>query len=316
MQAKQKKRQEDLLDIVNEIGQRFLKMVAMGSLVGSLFALSPVGKMVLNLVQEERYTDYEGRGDIVARMNDALRLKGDKICSYSLPFDDDSKLNVRMEYICGPRGGGGKLRILVYLDQEDWRSSRGLDLVDLWLFSTEETRLSTKVYEVNYDKSRNLATYVSVDEIMHEADYIVEEFKDKGYTLLKVFKIKKKDLDTFLRAKGIIEKISDYQLKEKVIEMGNIIAGDHVWPNGIKYLGYGKFDLDLFLEGKVKRAPKCLDIEIIEGEQSIVGWALKAVSRDYIVKEFLGGSTTQRVKSNAFYFGPLDMKTITGNKNK
>lgn len=249
--------------------------------------------------------EYEGRGDIVARMNDALKLKGQKICGYRLPFDDGSNLNVRAEYICGPRGGSGKLRVLIYLDKEDWTSSKGLDVVDLWLFSTEETELSKKIYEVNLNKLTNKATYVPVSEVLHEVDYIVEEFKEKGYALLKVFKIKKTDINTFLKTKGVIDRISDYQLKETVIEMGNIVAGDHVWPNELKYHGYGKIlDLDLFLEGKVKRAPKCLDIEISRGENSIVGWALKAVSRDYKVEKY----GTRRVKSEAFYFGPLNMK--------
>ncbi|MGB9707899.1 MAG: hypothetical protein ACPLXC_01035 [Candidatus Pacearchaeota archaeon] len=279
--------------------REFLKILGLGT----------IGLLAKPLMTFGQNYGYKGKGDIETRMNDALKLKGEKICGYTLPFDDSSELNVRMEYICGPRGGSGKLRALAYLGEDDWKNSKGLDQVIFWFFSIDETEISKKVYEVNLDKVKNEAIYSSAAEVMHEVDYIIEELKGKGYAMLKVLKIDKKDVEEFLRLKGIVDRISEYQLRRTITEMGNTIAGDHVWPNEVEYHGYGVFDIDIFMDKKVRRAPKLVEFEISRGESSIVGWALKAISRDYKVH----ARGNDRINSKAVYCAPLDMRTLTGN---
>lgn len=305
------------MSLEKEVTRReFLKTGAVG--IGMVW--SKIFEKIFPFVAySEKLDGVEEFGENIDKiMNIALKSKGQKLCSYKLPFDDGSNFNIRFEYIYG-RSGSGKLRALVWLDEREWYSDKGLDEVSLWLYSTEETNISKKVYEVNINKADKLVNYWPAEEAKFIVDYIIETFKGKGYFLLKkAFKIEKKDINDFLSVKGIVKLMSEEALKQKIYMMGTLIAEDHVWSNEIAYKGYGRFDSDLFskgpiVRGEVYRAPKAVDIEIFEGEASIVGWALLVKSRNYIKhKDF---RDYKRVHSFGGFFAPLNMKKYLNKGN-
>lgn len=258
-------------------------------------------------------------GDIISdkidsRMKDVLKPKGDIITKYNYPFDDGSKINLRFEYLCGPRGGSGALRVLFYLDEDEWHSFKGIDKIRFWIYSLNRTLLSKDVYEVNANFQDSKATNMPLEYVMFEGDYIFENILEKPlYTALGKIKIKKSDIAAIFNIKKTLEDVFDYQTKQEIIENGNLIAKDHVWFNEIGYGGYGKiFDKDLFLE-RPSRAPKAVDYIIKQGEASILGWGFHAISRSYKDVNFLEGNLgRKRVNSEVKGCAPLDMKHIVG----
>ncbi len=291
---------------VDDSKRRFLKFMLYGA--GALVA-ARVLKPVELLAQDEC-----NGVPVDVLMTNALKYKGDLLNSYDLPFGN-GRLNVRMEYICGPRGGSGKLRVVTYLPKNDWCNTKGLDKVKFWFYSTEETNLSKKIYEVNLNKYYDLATNLPIQEITNIGEEIIQKLKGKAYALLKIFKINKEDINQLLDLKELVDIISEDRMKQYVAQMGNLIAKDHVWLNRVTYDGYGGstfFDLNLFSDGKVLRAPKLVDIEIWEGEGSFVGLGLSATYRKYVKSpDFKRGYEKETGK--AALFAPLDMKTLLKN---
>ena len=243
-------------------------------------------------------------------MTTAIGQKGESLGAPNTVFDDGSKLNIRFEYLCGPRGGSGKLRALFYLEREDWFNIKGLDNVRVWFFSKEETNVSKKVYEVNRNNCLNTVTYMPAEYVMHEGDRMVEESKGVGWAMLKKIRINKKTITDIFSTKQALDDVQDYALKQRIVEMGNLVIGDHVWLTEINYHGYGGFDDNLFRDQKVTRAPKLVEMEIWTGEEAVMGFGLVAKTRWY-EQYNLGPITGNRRKtSDATCFAPLNVKKL------
>jgi hypothetical protein len=247
----------------------------------------------------------------------ALKLNGLEVCKYSLPFDNkiDEKLNVRTEYSRGPRGGSGALRFLVYLDEENFFTNKGLYEVRIFFYSTHETNMSRKEYVVNYNQQKDIMTYDGEDKPRNETDMLLDRFSTVGYTLLKKLKIDKQDVQSFVKINDFLKDVREYSLREDLINQGNLITGDHVWLNEISYYGYGKFDQDVFMD-KVARAPKVFDVEITMGEESIKAFTLLVTSRSYEPYS-LGGPAigTRRVEDHLRLSAALDIEAIANGKD-
>lgn len=259
------------------------------------------------LVAQANSPEYEAQlefyRDIAEKMSNAIhkgetgyekkhsadKRKYHTLCEHRLPFKrdgDQSQFNVRFQYVCGPKGGAGTIRGLFYLEPYDWYSVKAIDNLKLWLFSTEETRVSAKIYELNVNHAHKTTVHESITERMLLGDYIVEQVgTEPVFTLLSKLKIKKSDIKKFLKAAGIIGEVLDYWEEEEIKSIATKIAGDHVWLTEFNIRGFGKADENVFLYPNTVRAPKLFEIEIIEGAKYTVGFALKGESRVYALEK-------------------------------
>lgn len=207
------------------------------------------------------------------------------LCNHLIPFKgegDKSQFNVKFQYVCGPRGGAGTIRALFYLEPYDWYSNKAIDNLTLWLFSTEETKVSAKIYEINVNHAHKTTVHESISERMLLGDYLVENIANEPiFTLLNKIKVKKTEIKKFLKAIGVIGDVLTYWEEEEIKNIATKIAGDHVWLTKFGIRGFGKFDENVTLYPNTIRAPKLFEIEILEGAKHTVGFALKAESRDY-----------------------------------
>lgn len=232
------------------------------------------------LTSEFENTGYQ---DLERRIGDtwkyALKTKGDVLGAYHLPafeINGNPRLNVRFEYLHGPRGGSGAIRVLIYLDKDSWYKNIGINDLKLFFFSLDRTTMSKKIYEVNVNKYLKKVTFMPLEYRILETDYLSKKFESSFYNVLKKAKIKKKDINNILFIKEALKDLSDYQLRQEIISEGNKIVQDHVWYTEFDYKGYGFFDVNEKL-----RAPKLLEFVIERGEESVLGFGIIARVRDY-----------------------------------
>ncbi len=216
-------------------------------------------------------------------MEMATKFRGTHLATHSFPFemkDGGGKINIQFECIQGKKGYGKGLRTLVYLDRESWRSlRRGIYSAWLVFFSTKETKISSKIYELNIDQHYGYVNYEPLKQRVIEGDYYIEKVKGGVFTILKKAKIKKKDINKIFFIKDVAKDIKQFKLDKQFTDIGNRITGDRVWKNEFYYDGYGFLD-DILFEGRL-RAPKVIDLEIMRGEDSIKGYAAIVEVVDY-----------------------------------
>lgn len=239
-----------------------------------------------------------------------LKKKGLEITSYHYPIQLGNKktyLNLRFEYLCGPRGGSGALRVLFYLDRNSWPSSEGIKEIRLFSFSPEATNMSVKEYEVNLNLHTNHITYEPINQRVLISDYFFDKTKEVIYKLFKKNKPLKeieKNVEKAELAGNIVKTIGDYELREAVVEAGNLIIKDHVWLKEFSYNGYSFWDMD-----EKPRAPKAYELEIKTGECSIKGFFVKVVicnfNKVYFGKGELG---TKKYEKGVKFSAPLDVE--------
>ena len=174
-----------------------------------------------------------------------------------------------------------RFRLLVYLDENSWYDFKGLSSVDVVFFSKERTAMSVKQYEVNVNHNSKTVTYMPLEERLLENDYLTKELLNEILRRKRTLKTK---ISKAKWAYEIIKTVMDYETKQRIIEIGNLIAGDHVWLSRFQYQGYGWLDLT----GN-ERAPKLFELEIERGEKSIVGVWIRTVVRDYKTIYFFKG---------------------------
>lgn len=291
------------MQIENRISRReFLKIGAavVGSVVGS-FVLSPLEALA--------QTEHEARLKFDKKIADIMSKtihKGEKgyesydlehkyhvFLNHIVPFEDkESELHIKFQYVTGPKGGAGRIEALFYLEPYDWYSHKAIDNLKLWLFSTEETKVSTKIYEINVNHAHKTAVYESITERMLIGDYVVENvFGEPLFTLLSKLKVKKNEIKKFLKAIGVIGDIIDYWEEEEIKDIATQISGDHIWLTKFEINGFGGgikgYDENVALYPNTVRAPKLYKIEIFEGAKKTIGFAVKGKLRKYVEKKGL-----------------------------
>ena len=215
---------------------------------------------------------------------------------------DEVGVNIEYEYWCGPRGGGGEGRLLIYLDEKDWHTSKGIDTLDIRLLSRDKSRTSLRIFEVNPDCQSGVANYDPLEYVRLEGDLIFERVKGAGYALLKKIEIKKKDIKEILALAKIITDIYDIQTERKIRSIEAEIVGDHAYHNRIGYNGCDKFE-----SGWLKRSPKAVALEIKEGEKSFAGIGIRAKIRGYYKKGIFGEVEVRKEGFDSHFFPtPMD----------
>jgi len=248
----------------------------------------------------------------------ATKYKGIHLTTHNFPFEmkdrqDQGKINIQFECIQAKPGYGKGLRTLIYLDKESWKSiRRGIYSAWLVFYSTKETKISSKTYELNIDQHYGYVNYEPIEQRVIEGDYFFEKLKGSVFTILKKAKIYKKDIDKVFFVRDIIKDVKKFGLDKKLTDLGNRITEDRVWKNEFYYNGYSFIDDRLF-EGKL-RAPKVVELEILRGEDSIEGYAaiieiidFKNVREPVFKKKIL---STRRTGGKGAIAAPLPIKEL------
>ena len=302
--------------------REFLKFAGLIGLSGfllntSLFAydglMETLEEIVSGEISDKKKKRLSEKLDYVMKI--ATKQRGLLLAEHRFPFEmkDKGKINIRFECIQGKKGYGKGLRTLIYLDEESWKSiRRGIYSAWLVFFSSEETKISSKIYELNIDQTYGYVNYEPIKQRTIEGDYFEDKFKGSVFTVLKKAKIKKKDINKVFFVKDIVKDIQKFNLDKKFTDIGNMIIGDRVWKNEFYYNGYGFIDDRLF-EGKL-RAPKVIDLEIMRGENSIKGYAavvevidFKNIKEPLFKKQILG---TKRTKGKGAIAAPLPVEKL------
>lgn len=249
--------------------------------------------------------------DTFMRMQDALRPQGTLITSYHPSVyvgNKEVRLFLRFEYLHGPRGGSGALRVLIYLGEEAWYEPTGLDNFTVSTFSAEATKISKKVYEINVDYHTGYVNYMPITNRMFESDIVNKKMETGFYTTLKKLKISKKDVNEVLFWRELHKDLEEYHRKKWAIAEGNELIHYHVYESKNHYDGYGSIE-PVGGTGKLLRAPKLVEYIIKQGEEAIKGFLFQAVVRYYAELSKIDPRRSQRIRvKHLTYKASLNME--------
>jgi hypothetical protein len=233
----------------------------------------------------------------------ALSLDGYVLFNDSIPFldkygNENGKLRVAIQYNPGVHGNSGNLEVLTWLDNENMTGSSGLDEIVIMPFSTNQTAISNKTFELNINELRNIINYIPIEERFIESDLCYDYIEKIPNTIASLLKIPKKDVDQLRLLLESVKSIVDNEEKQREVQAGNIYAEDKVYCNTIIYQGYGNSPLNGILpdlglnekanKGKVSRAIKAMRLRIERGEESTKAFFIKVRKRDYSTFDVFG----------------------------
>jgi len=254
--------------------QNFLKWQAEKDIKSSMHR-SLLDNVLSNpVISEDEKKMYK---DLNRDMTSALRWKGDFLYFEQCTTEVDGKevyLNIRFEYIHGPRGGSGKTRFLAYLPEEFWYNDMGIENLHFYFFSLNATRLSTKIYEIDLIKYLSLVVYSPLDYKVYETDVVMDKAGEGMRKALKLFGLNKEEVDNLKFSWNVLKTIKDNEEGQKAIADANKMLKDHAYKSEFDYGGYG------FLEnGCTMNATKLVEGEVDEGEESLLAFKLRYILR-------------------------------------